>query len=224
MLRLEAIVERSDDAAVVGAFGHRAGRRGPEVLLAENLIQLRDQSFCLFAVLCAKTTPNSSSGLALRVEPDRVAKDDCPRGSAWGPAERRLELFCHRGPPLVVVIGVPWVFRRVYQRLCPVKSIRNTYGTTITKPACSLTEGQGTAGSTPSIAQRACASARSTNRQRALISRICSMVQARDSSSRGLATTKARHIARQAATFRRLRENRNSRVRGTSSALDVAIE
>ncbi len=54
---------------------------------------------------------------------------------------------------------------------------------------------------------RACASARSTNRQSALISRICSMVRARDSRSSGLATTKARHIARDTATFRRFREH-----------------
>ena len=68
------------------------------------------------------------------------------------------------------------------------------------------------------------ASARSTNRQSALISRICSMVRARDSSSSGLATTTARHIARDTATLRRLREKRNCSERGTSSALDVAIE
>ncbi len=69
-----------------------------------------------------------------------------------------------------------------------------------------------------------CASAKSTNRQSALISRIYSIVRARDSSSRGLATTTARHIARDTATFRPFRENRNSSVRGTSSALEVAIE
>ena len=62
------------------------------------------------------------------------------------------------------------------------------------------------------------------NRHSALISRIWSIVRACDSSSRGLATTKARHIAREIATLRRLRENRNSRLRGTSSTLDVAIE
>ncbi len=50
------------------------------------------------------------------------------------------------------------------------------------------------------------------------------MVRARDSRRRGLATTMARHMARDTATFKRLRENRNSSVRGTSSALDVAIE
>ena len=48
--------------------------------------------------------------------------------------------------------------------------------------------------------------------------------RARDSSSRGLATTIARHIARDTATLRRLREKRNWSERGTSSALDVAIE
>jgi len=51
--------------------------------------------------------------------------------------------------------------------------------------------------------------ARSTKRQSALISRICSMVRARDSSSSGLATTTARHIARDTATLSRLREKRN---------------
>ena len=54
--------------------------------------------------------------------------------------------------------------------------------------------------------------------------RTLTIVRARDSSNSGLATTNARHIARDTATFRRLRENRNSSVRGTSSALDVAIE
>jgi hypothetical protein len=34
----------------------------------------------------------------------------------------------------------------------------------------------------------------------------------------------ARPIARETATLSRLREKRNSRVRGTSSALEVAIE
>jgi hypothetical protein len=34
----------------------------------------------------------------------------------------------------------------------------------------------------------------------------------------------ARHLARETATLRRLREKRKSRVRGTSSALEVAIE
>jgi len=64
----------------------------------------------------------------------------------------------------------------------------------------------------------------STNRQSALIRRICSMVRARDSSSRGLAAIHARHIALETATLSRLREKRNSRLRGTSSALEVAIE
>src|SRR2546422_1578628 len=68
------------------------------------------------------------------------------------------------------------------------------------------------------------ASARSTKRQSALISRICSMVRARDSSSSGLATTIAKHIARDTATLSRLREKRNWSERGTSSALEVAIE
>jgi hypothetical protein len=39
-----------------------------------------------------------------------------------------------------------------------------------------------------------------------------------------LATMQARPIARETATLSRLREKRNSRVRGTSSALEVAIE
>src|SRR4030095_10442879 len=69
-----------------------------------------------------------------------------------------------------------------------------------------------------------CSSAISANRHRALINRICSIVRARDSSSRGLATMQARHMARETATLRRLREKRKSRVRGTSSALEVAIE
>ena len=73
----------------------------------------------------------------------------------------------------------------------------------------------------PSLPAR---SAISANRHSALISRICSIVRACDSSSLGLATTNARHIAREIATFSRLRENRNSRLRGTSSTLDVAIE
>src|SRR2546426_6947720 len=59
------------------------------------------------------------------------------------------------------------------------------------------------------------ASARSTKRHSALISRICSIVRARDSSSSGLATTTARHIARDTATLRRLREKRNWSARGS---------
>ena len=59
-------------------------------------------------------------------------------------------------------------------------------------------------------------SAISANRHSALISRICSTVRACDSGRRGLATMKARHIARETATLRRLREKRKSRVRGTS--------
>ena len=43
-------------------------------------------------------------------------------------------------------------------------------------------------------------------------------------SSKLLATMQARHMARETATLRRLREKRNSRLRGTSSALEVAIE
>src|SRR5262249_28359907 len=70
----------------------------------------------------------------------------------------------------------------------------------------------------------ACYPAISANRHNALINRICSIVLARDSSSRGLATMQARHIARETATLRRLREKRKSSVRGTSSALEVAIE
>src|SRR5215213_2576502 len=44
------------------------------------------------------------------------------------------------------------------------------------------------------------------------------------SSSFGLATRIARHFARETATFSRLRENRNSVFRGTSSPLEDAIE
>jgi plasmid stabilization system protein ParE len=40
-------------------------------------------------------------------------------------------------------------------------------------------------------------SAISTNRHSALINRICSIVRARDSSSRGLATMNARHVGRE---------------------------
>jgi hypothetical protein len=43
-----------------------------------------------------------------------------------------------------------------------------------------------------------------------LISRICSIVRARDSSRRWLATMQAWHIARETATLRRLREKRKS--------------
>jgi hypothetical protein len=68
----------------------------------------------------------------------------------------------------------------------------------------------------------ACSSAISANRHRALINRIYSIVRARDSSRRGLATMQARHIARETATLRRLREKRKARVRGTPSALEVA--
>src|SRR3989454_11200099 len=57
--------------------------------------------------------------------------------------------------------------------------------------------------------------ARSTKRQSALISRICSMVRARDSSSSELATTTARHIARDTATLSRLREKRKCSARGS---------
>src|SRR5206468_13005558 len=69
-----------------------------------------------------------------------------------------------------------------------------------------------------------CSPVISANRHSALINRICSIVRARDSSRRGLATMQARQIARETATLRRLREKRKSRVRGTSSALEVAIE
>jgi hypothetical protein len=40
----------------------------------------------------------------------------------------------------------------------------------------------------------------------------------------GVLAKDTRHIARETATLRRLREKRNSRLRGTSSALEVAIE
>ena len=68
------------------------------------------------------------------------------------------------------------------------------------------------------------ASANSTNRHSAFASRICSIVRQLTSSSRGLATRYARHRAREIATFSRLRESRNSRPRGTSSPLELAIE
>jgi hypothetical protein len=55
------------------------------------------------------------------------------------------------------------------------------------------------------VFHRTCISASSTNRQSALIKRIWSMVRAQDSSRRGLATTKARHIARETATLSRFR-------------------
>src|SRR6266545_4303490 len=67
-------------------------------------------------------------------------------------------------------------------------------------------------------------SAPSTNRQRAFAIRICSIDRQPTSSSCELATTYARHLARDTATFRRFRESRNSRLRGTSPALEVAIE
>jgi hypothetical protein len=54
--------------------------------------------------------------------------------------------------------------------------------------------------------------------------RICSIERHPTSSSFGLATTYARHFARDTATLRRLRESKNSRLRGTSAALEVAIE
>src|SRR4051812_46271386 len=58
-----------------------------------------------------------------------------------------------------------------------------------------------------------CRPASSTNRQRAYASRICSIERQPISSSRGDATTYARHLARDTATFNRLREKRNSRLR-----------
>ena len=68
------------------------------------------------------------------------------------------------------------------------------------------------------------ASAYSTSRQRALTSCISSMDWQRASRRRGEQTRTARHWAREMATFRRLREKRNDRLRGTSSPLEVAIE
>ena len=67
-------------------------------------------------------------------------------------------------------------------------------------------------------------SACSTKRQSAFASRICSTVRQGMSSSFGLATRIARHLAREIATFSRLCEKRNSMLRGTSSPLDDAIE
>src|SRR5579862_2024727 len=68
------------------------------------------------------------------------------------------------------------------------------------------------------------ASACSTKRQRAFAIRICSIVRHSTSRRRGLATTYARHFARDTATLSRLREKRKSRLRGRSSPLEVAIE
>ena len=63
------------------------------------------------------------------------------------------------------------------------------------------------------------ASATSTSRHRAFTSCISSIERQRASSSLGEQTSKARHCAREIATLRRLRENRNARLRGTSSPL-----
>ena len=67
-------------------------------------------------------------------------------------------------------------------------------------------------------------SAYSTRRQSALTSCISSMDWQRASRRRGEQTRTARHWAREMATFRRLREKRKARLRGTSSPLEVAIE
>jgi hypothetical protein len=59
---------------------------------------------------------------------------------------------------------------------------------------------------------------------KALTSRICSTLEHGVSRSRGLAKITARQRARETATFKRFRLNRNSMLRGMSSAEDVAIE
>ena len=64
----------------------------------------------------------------------------------------------------------------------------------------------------------------STSRQSAFTSAISSIEWHRASQSRGEQTRTARHCAREMATLRRLRENRKSRLWGTSSPLEVAIE
>jgi hypothetical protein len=58
----------------------------------------------------------------------------------------------------------------------------------------------------------------------ALTSRICSTVEQGAASNSGLAKMTARQRAREIATLSRLRLKRNSRLRGMSSAEDVAIE
>ena len=66
--------------------------------------------------------------------------------------------------------------------------------------------------------------ASSTNLHNAFTMRICSIVLQRISNNFGLATSTASDCAREIATFNLLREKRNSRLRGRSSPLDVAIE
>src|SRR5579862_5335430 len=67
-------------------------------------------------------------------------------------------------------------------------------------------------------------SAISTKRQSALTRRICSGEWHRARSSAGEATSIESPRARETATLSRLRLNRNSRLRGRSSTLDVAME
>jgi len=64
----------------------------------------------------------------------------------------------------------------------------------------------------------------STNKQSAFSNRICSALRHRISNSAGQQTSTAKHRARETATFSRFLLNRNSRLRGISSPLDVAIE
>jgi hypothetical protein len=64
----------------------------------------------------------------------------------------------------------------------------------------------------------------STARQYTLTSRICSMEEQRVFTSAGEATTMANVSAREIATFRRLRLNRNSIPRGEESPLDAHME
>ena len=79
-------------------------------------------------------------------------------------------------------------------------------------------------GAEPARAAAACRSASSANEHSALTSRICSTVLQRAHSSRGEQTTTASARARETATLSRLRVNRKSIPRGTSSPREAAIE
>ena len=88
------------------------------------------------------------------------------------------------------------------------------------RPEHRLVQGDGQSARLGSKRQRAS----STNRHSALASRMWSIVRQSTSSRRGEQTRYARHSAREIATLKRLREKRNSRPRGTSSPLELAIE
>ncbi len=64
----------------------------------------------------------------------------------------------------------------------------------------------------------------STNKQSAFNNRICSALRHRTSNSAGQQTSTAKHRARETATFSRFLLNKNSKFRGISSPLEVAIE